>query len=204
MPLTVQTLTSFTRNFSVDDAVKIAALIETHHNSSSEVPEDEEHKLDGASGGDFKTMKELERVVQEPPSSEVVKNDRKEQKIIEASSKKIEVLIRKKIEQKTIKECDLTRGRWVFDESYPLYTKDSCPFIDEGFDCEGNRRLDRNYFKWRWQPQGCDLQRYYYILPLHLSKGPCMFCYTMIKLGNHRIFHGSGIYRNKRKDVLEI
>lgn len=72
-----------------------------------------------------------------------------------------QVPILEKIEQKTVKGCDdLTNGYWVFDESYPLYAKDSCPFIDEGFDCEGNGRLDRNYSKWRWQPKGCDLPRY--------------------------------------------
>jgi hypothetical protein len=71
------------------------------------------------------------------------------------------VLIFKEIEvKKIVKECDLRKGYWVFDERYPLYSRDSCPFIDEGFDCEGNGRLDRNYSKWRWQPQDCDLPRY--------------------------------------------
>lgn len=72
------------------------------------------------------------------------------------------VLIFKEIEvkKKIVKECDLRKGYWVFDERYPLYSRDSCPFIDEGFDCEGNGRLDRNYTKWRWQPQDCDLPRY--------------------------------------------
>jgi hypothetical protein len=73
------------------------------------------------------------------------------------------VLIFKEIEvkkKKIVKECDLRKGYWVFDERYPLYSRDSCPFIDEGFDCEGNGRLDRNYTKRRWQPQDCDLPRY--------------------------------------------
>ena len=49
-------------------------------------------------------------------------------------------------------ECDVSDGRWMFDESYPLYTNNSCPFIDEGFSCESNGRLNREYVKWRWQP----------------------------------------------------
>lgn len=191
LPLPVHNFTGFTRNSTVD-GVKIPAFIENLHswpdNSSdvdsysgpnSEVPEDGEHKAYGnTSGGDFSAMQD--HFVQET-SSGVVKNeqsntifdldektevpsgDGKEQKITEASFKKIEVLIEKKIEQKTVKDCDLTKGSWVFDESYPLYTKDSCPFIDEGFDCDGNGRLDRSYFKWRWQPQDCDLPRYYQI-----------------------------------------
>ena len=44
-------------------------------------------------------------------------------------------------------QCDLTKGRWVYEESYPTYSNSSCPFIDEGFDCEGNGRLDLNYKK---------------------------------------------------------
>lgn len=60
-----------------------------------------------------------------------------------------------------IKGCDFTNGRWVYDERYPLYTNNSCPFIDEGFNCQGNGRSDQNYIKWRWQPQDCDIPRYY-------------------------------------------
>lgn len=56
--------------------------------------------------------------------------------------------------------CDVSNGRWVFDESYPLYTNNSCPFIDEGFSCEANGRLDRDYMKWRWQPHQCSIPRY--------------------------------------------
>lgn len=57
--------------------------------------------------------------------------------------------------------CDFsTRGRWVYDKSYPLYTNRSCPFIFEGFDCQGNGRSDKDYMSWRWQPQDCDIPRY--------------------------------------------
>ncbi|KAL2935199.1 Protein trichome birefringence-like 6 [Bienertia sinuspersici] len=54
------------------------------------------------------------------------------------------------IEDKRGRDCDVTKGRWVFDESYPLYTNFSCPFIDEGFNCQGNGRLDKDYMKWRF------------------------------------------------------
>lgn len=55
--------------------------------------------------------------------------------------------------------CDVTMGKWIFDDSYPLYTNISCPFIDEGFSCQANARLDKDYMKWRWQPQDCDIPR---------------------------------------------
>lgn len=55
--------------------------------------------------------------------------------------------------------CDVTRGHWVYDESYPLYTNVTCPYIDEGFGCESNGRLDKGFMKWRWQPHDCDIPR---------------------------------------------
>lgn len=63
------------------------------------------------------------------------------------------------IEEKNSRFCDVTKGKWVFDESYPLYSHSSCPFIDEGFSCEANGRLDKDYTKWRWQPRDCDIPR---------------------------------------------
>jgi hypothetical protein len=93
---------------------------------------------------------------------EVPKSERNKEKVVTVatSSEKTGVSIRAKVRVKRVKDCDLTKGRWVYDESYPLYTKGSCPFIDEGFNCEGNGRLDKNYMKWRWQPQDCEIPRY--------------------------------------------
>ncbi|GFY93404.1 similar to TRICHOME BIREFRINGENCE-LIKE 8 [Actinidia rufa] len=57
--------------------------------------------------------------------------------------------------------CDYSRGKWVWDENYPLlsYSED-CPFLDPGFRCRRNGRTDEGYRKWRWQPDGCDLPRF--------------------------------------------
>ncbi|KAF7804925.1 protein trichome birefringence-like 6 [Senna tora] len=218
IPFTVETLTGFTRNFTVD-GVKIPALIENlntwPYNSSgadsysgakSEVPAVREAKVDDdASGSDFVTVQE--HVVHEFSSggvrneqgnitsdldrkTEVLDGYKKAQKIVAASSNKNEVPIRKKIEQKVVKDCDLTKGSWVFDESYPLYSKDSCPFIDEGFDCEGNGRLDRSYLKWRWQPQDCDLPRFNGTKMLELIRRKRL------------VFVGDSINRNQWESLL--
>lgn len=62
------------------------------------------------------------------------------------------------------KECDLYVGEWVRDErdEYPIYRPGTCPYVDEGFDCQANGRVDSEYLKWRWQPRGhhCRLPRF--------------------------------------------
>ncbi|XXG40810.1 hypothetical protein AAC387_Pa01g1437 [Persea americana] len=58
-----------------------------------------------------------------------------------------------------LKHCDIFEGRWVKDDSYPLYKEGSCPHIDEPFDCFLNGRPDRNYQKLRWQPNDCNIPR---------------------------------------------
>uniref|UniRef100_A0A7N1A6Z8 Trichome birefringence-like N-terminal domain-containing protein n=1 Tax=Kalanchoe fedtschenkoi TaxID=63787 RepID=A0A7N1A6Z8_KALFE len=86
--------------------------------------------------------------------------------------------------------CDITKGKWVFDESYPLYTNRSCPFIDEGFDCLGNGRPDMDYMKWRWQPQGCDIPRFDSSKMLEMLRGKRL------------VFVGDSINRNQFESML--
>ncbi|KAL3348256.1 hypothetical protein AABB24_021762 [Solanum stoloniferum] len=88
------------------------------------------------------------------------------------------------------KECDISKGKWVFDESYPLYTNASCPYIDEGFSCETNGRLDKNYMKWRWQPQDCDIPRFNATQMLELIRGKRL------------VFAGDSINRNQWESML--
>ncbi|GMI70179.1 hypothetical protein HRI_000687200 [Hibiscus trionum] len=58
-----------------------------------------------------------------------------------------------------VNQCRIFDGKWVRDESYPLYPPGSCPYIDESFNCFVNGRPDRGYEKYRWQPNGCILPR---------------------------------------------
>ncbi|RDX99138.1 Protein trichome birefringence-like 9, partial [Mucuna pruriens] len=57
--------------------------------------------------------------------------------------------------------CDYSRGRWVFDETYPrrLYDE-NCPFLDPGFRCHQSGRKNDSFRKWRWQPDNCDIPRF--------------------------------------------
>ncbi|KAL7582190.1 hypothetical protein Lser_V15G41523 [Lactuca serriola] len=93
-------------------------------------------------------------------------------------------------EEKGEKVCDVTKGKWVYDESYPLYSTFTCPFIDEGFNCEANGRLDKDYMKWRWQPQDCYIPRFNATNMLELIRGKRL------------VFVGDSINRNQWESML--
>lgn len=58
------------------------------------------------------------------------------------------------------KVCDYSNGRWVWDENYRLQSyHENCSFLDPGFRCHLNGRVDGGFPKWRWQPVGCHLPR---------------------------------------------
>ncbi|KAJ0972144.1 hypothetical protein J5N97_020103 [Dioscorea zingiberensis] len=53
--------------------------------------------------------------------------------------------------------CDLLKGKWVYHPAGPLYTNNTCPFITQMQNCQGNGRPDKEYENWRWKPDQCDL-----------------------------------------------
>ncbi|KAK4272602.1 hypothetical protein QN277_021134 [Acacia crassicarpa] len=59
----------------------------------------------------------------------------------------------------SLMKCDLFDGKWVRDDSYPLYKPGSCSLIDEQFNCIQNGRPDKDYQKYKWKPKGCSLPR---------------------------------------------
>ena len=74
------------------------------------------------------------------------------------------------------KDCDFFDGKWVWDETYPLYNPKNCSFIDGGFRCSENGRPDNLFTKWRWQPRRCNLPRLFYVFLFFL------FCFISIYL----------------------
>ncbi|KAH7536942.1 hypothetical protein FEM48_Zijuj03G0039700 [Ziziphus jujuba var. spinosa] len=55
--------------------------------------------------------------------------------------------------------CDFSNGKWVYDQSYPLYDS-NCPYLSTAVTCQKNGRPDSDYEKWRWKPQGCSIPRF--------------------------------------------
>ncbi|KAL3513791.1 hypothetical protein ACH5RR_026508 [Cinchona calisaya] len=68
-------------------------------------------------------------------------------------------------------ECNVFDGKWVADESYPLYNAAQCPFLERGFNCLANGRRDNGYLKWRWQPKDCDIPRFDVEMVLEFLRG---------------------------------
>ncbi|ERN07409.1 hypothetical protein AMTR_s00019p00245310 [Amborella trichopoda] len=59
-----------------------------------------------------------------------------------------------------MEKCDIYTGKWVKADDYPLYPPGSCPYVDEAFSCQENRRPDVDYLNWRWKPDGCEIPRF--------------------------------------------
>ncbi|GMY12427.1 protein trichome berefringence-like 7 [Fagus crenata] len=56
--------------------------------------------------------------------------------------------------------CNVFNGSWDLDDSYPLYNATECPFVEQGFNCLGNGREDKDYLRWRWKPMNCVIPRF--------------------------------------------
>lgn len=57
-------------------------------------------------------------------------------------------------------ECDLFTGDWIPHPSGPIYTNESCPFIESHQNCMKNGRPDTGYLYWRWSPRSCKLPQF--------------------------------------------
>ncbi|CAH2044634.1 unnamed protein product [Thlaspi arvense] len=61
---------------------------------------------------------------------------------------------------KELSSCDIFDGKWVFDDSEPVYSPGYCPFVEDKFNCYKNGRPDSGFLRHRWQPHGCSIPRF--------------------------------------------
>ncbi|KAE8671262.1 Protein trichome birefringence-like 6 [Hibiscus syriacus] len=165
-PITVESLSSFSSNSSAKHS-KDTHFLKSENESGS---------------GNFSVFKQIQ--IQEN-LGEVLEDGDSETESEEAPAPSME-----DIEVETNETTEGDEGKWVYDESYPLYTNGSCPFIDEGFSCDTNGRRDRNYMKWKWQPQDCYFPRFNAAKMLDLIRGKRL------------VFVGDSINRNQWESML--
>lgn len=57
--------------------------------------------------------------------------------------------------------CEITEGKWVYSRSFkPLYSDQTCPYLDRQVSCAKNGRSDSDYQRWEWKPDECSLPRF--------------------------------------------
>lgn len=57
--------------------------------------------------------------------------------------------------------CDLYDGRWVKDNTYPLYQGRQCAWLAKNWACRnGLERPSFAFENFRWQPRQCDLPKF--------------------------------------------
>ncbi|KAK3028870.1 hypothetical protein RJ639_038555 [Escallonia herrerae] len=87
-------------------------------------------------------------------------------------------------------ECNYFEGKWVYDENYPLYNASECPFVERGFSCLANGRKDKEYLKWRWKPNDCDIPNFNVSVVLEKLRGKRI------------VFVGDSLSRNQWESMI--
>lgn len=189
------------------DEILTVTLVEEDASPPEEAPGEASDRKDGilagdSHGGSLDSINERKDAILSttaaPEEGLDLVGERKSADVVDArpeesngsSSHAASVSMKKKSEKESASACDVSSGRWVFDESYPLYTSRSCPFIDEGFSCEANGRMDGDYMKWRWQPHQCSIPRFNPAEMLELIRGKRL------------VFVGDSINRNQWESLL--
>ncbi|KAL8050504.1 hypothetical protein ABFX02_06G086500 [Erythranthe guttata] len=60
----------------------------------------------------------------------------------------------------SLHNCDFTKGKWVSDQTYPLYSAATCPYLSSAVSCRRNGRPDSHYENFKWVPDSCSIPRF--------------------------------------------
>ncbi|KAL7147112.1 hypothetical protein ABFS83_06G086600 [Erythranthe nasuta] len=60
----------------------------------------------------------------------------------------------------SLRNCDFTKGKWVSDQTYPLYSAATCPYLSSAVSCRRNGRPDSDYENFKWVPDSCSIPRF--------------------------------------------
>jgi len=86
--------------------------------------------------------------------------------------------------------CNVFSGNWVAYSGGPYYDNENCPFITYKQNCFMHGRPDREFLKWRWKPDECEL-------PLFDAKK-----FLKLVRGKSMAFVGDSIGRNQMESLL--
>lgn len=97
--------------------------------------------------------------------------------------------VKPKLKNDTAKS-NLFKGKWIRDSRGPLYTNNTCAYIQGHQNCMKNGRPDMEYLYWRWKPNGHTLTRFNATLFLDLVRGKVW------------AFVGDSVARNQMQSLL--
>ncbi|CAJ1837285.1 unnamed protein product [Sphenostylis stenocarpa] len=89
-----------------------------------------------------------------------------------------------------MKRCNVFSGEWVPYSKGPYYDNETCNLIMDQQNCMKFGRTDREFLKWRWQPEECELPLFDATLFLEIVRGKSM------------AFVGDSVGRNQMNSLL--
>ncbi|XP_027338154.1 protein trichome birefringence-like 19 [Abrus precatorius] len=94
------------------------------------------------------------------------------------------------LENKETRRCNLFSGTWSPYPEEPYYSNSTCPYRTDKQNCFMHGRPDREFLKWRWKPDECELPLFDATQFLNLVRGKSM------------AFVGDSIGRNQVESLL--